>query len=90
MTIRTNSLTELLKILPGDATVRGFEEGLTLMNADGTGQIVMLNDNFYVSATGEKNGSHPTPFDSVTSQNALETTHPIHAHKLRIVARRSV
>lgn len=41
MTIQINSLTELPKIFPTDATVRGFEEGLTLKNADGSGEVVI-------------------------------------------------
>ena|ERR1022692_3030565 len=51
MTIRTNSLIELLKTFPGDATVRGFDEGLTVMNGDGAGRVVILNDTLHVSAT---------------------------------------
>jgi hypothetical protein len=48
MTIQTNSLAELLKIFPADATVRGFEGGITVNNADGPGEIVMLNDSLPV------------------------------------------
>jgi hypothetical protein len=44
--IRTNLLVDLLKTFPDDAIVRGFEGGLTLMNADGTGQVVILHDHF--------------------------------------------
>ena len=51
MTIQTNSLTELLKIFAADATVRGFEGGLTVKNADGSGEVVMLNDNLRVPST---------------------------------------
>jgi hypothetical protein len=65
MTIRTKSLTELLTIFPGDATVRGFENGLTVKNADGSGEVVMLNDNFQVPDAAEKDRSDPTPSDRV-------------------------
>jgi hypothetical protein len=60
MTIQTNSLAELLKILPGDAAVRGFEEGFTVMNAGGSGQVVMSNDNFQVPDMTDENRSNPT------------------------------
>src|SRR5580704_16011764 len=66
MTIRTKSLTELLTIFPGDATVRGFENGLTVKNADGSGEVVMLNDNFQLPDTAEKDKSDPTPSDRLT------------------------
>jgi hypothetical protein len=50
MAIRTNLLIELLKTFPADAIVRGFGDGLTVTNADGTGEVVLLNDGFGVPA----------------------------------------
>jgi hypothetical protein len=89
MTIRTKSLTELLTIFPSDATVRGFENGLTVKNADGSGEVVMLNDNFQVPDAAEKDRSDPTPSDRVTAQNPPETTYPAHSQKLRILSLKS-
>ena len=43
MTIRTGLLAELLKIFPADAIVRVDAGGLVLMNADGTGMVVVLS-----------------------------------------------
>jgi hypothetical protein len=43
MTIRTDLLAELLKIFPADAIVRVDADGLVLMNADGTGMVVLLS-----------------------------------------------
>jgi hypothetical protein len=53
MTIRASLLVDLLKTFPHDATVRGFEDGLLVMNADRTGRVVMLNDHLHVPATTE-------------------------------------
>jgi hypothetical protein len=90
MTIQTNSLTELLKIFPGDATVRGFAEGLTVKNADGSGEVVMMNDNFQAPDAAEKKRSDPSPSGGATPrQDAQEATDPTDAHKLRLVARKS-
>jgi hypothetical protein len=50
MTIRANVLIELLRTFPIDATVHGFENGLTVKNPDGTGEVVMLNDMFGIPA----------------------------------------
>jgi hypothetical protein len=50
--IRASLLIDLLKTFPHDATVVGFEDGLSVMNADGTGKVVMLNDH--------RNGGNPT------------------------------
>jgi hypothetical protein len=58
VTIRTALLIDLLKTFPHDATVRGFEDGLSVTNADGTGQVVMLNDHIHVPATAETRRSH--------------------------------
>jgi hypothetical protein len=90
MTIQTKSLAELLKVFPADATVRGFENGLAVKDADGSGEVVMLNDSFYVPSTAVENASHPTPSDCENLQNAAETTRPTHAHGLKIVVRKSV
>jgi hypothetical protein len=43
MTIRTGLLAELLKIFPADAIVRVDADGLVLMNADGTGMVMLLS-----------------------------------------------
>jgi hypothetical protein len=53
VTIRASLLIDLLKTFPHDAAVRGFEDGLTVMNAVGTGEVVILNDRLHVSATAE-------------------------------------
>jgi hypothetical protein len=90
MTIQTNSLAELLKIFPADATVRGFEEGLTVKNADGSGEVVVLNDNLPVADAAETNRSHPAHPNGTLPQDALPATNPIDAHKLRLVPRKSV
>jgi hypothetical protein len=90
MTIQTNSLTELLKVFPADATVRGFDDGLAVRNADGSGEVVMLNDSFYVPSTAVENTNHPTSSDCENLQNAAETTRPTRGHGIRIVARKSV
>jgi hypothetical protein len=63
MTIQVDSLTELLKILPVDAAVRGFEEGLIVKNADGSGEVVVLNDNLSVPDAAETNTSQPAQPD---------------------------
>ena len=90
MTIQTNSLTELLKVFPADAIVRGFDEGLTVKNADGSGEVVVLNDSFYVPSMEEEITSHPAPSECENLQNAAELTRPPQTHGLRIVARKSV
>jgi hypothetical protein len=46
MSIRTTLLIELLNTFPADAIVRGFADGLTVTNADGTVGVVLLNDGF--------------------------------------------
>jgi hypothetical protein len=43
MTIRTDLLAQLLKIFPADAIVRVVADGLVLMNADGTGMVLLLS-----------------------------------------------
>jgi hypothetical protein len=86
--IRTQTLTELMQIFPGDATVRGFDEGITVKNADGTGEVLLLNDNFFVPVAAETCTRHPTPSDGTPHEEALDTTDPTPAHKLRIVPRR--
>ena len=43
MTIRVDLLTELLKDFPADATVKGYDDGITIANSDGAGQVVLLN-----------------------------------------------
>jgi len=43
MTIQINSLTELLKIFSADSTVQGFEEGVIVKNAHGSGEVIMMN-----------------------------------------------
>jgi hypothetical protein len=48
MAIRTSTLIEFLKTFPDNAIVRGFADGLSVMDADGTGEVVMLNDNFRI------------------------------------------
>jgi hypothetical protein len=48
--IRTGTLIEFLKTFPDDAIVCGFEEGLSVKDADGNGEVVMLNDNFRIPA----------------------------------------
>jgi hypothetical protein len=58
MTIQTNSLAELLKIFPADATVRGFEGGITVKNADGSGEVLMLNDSLPVPSTPYPTQAH--------------------------------
>jgi len=50
MSIRTSTLIEFLKTFPDNATVRGFEDGLSVKNADGTGEVVMLNEMFRIPA----------------------------------------
>jgi hypothetical protein len=59
MAIQTHSLTELLKVFPADATVRGFENGLTVKNADGSGEVVVLNDSFHVPSNGGREHKSP-------------------------------
>jgi len=83
MAIQTHSLTELLKVFPADATVRGFENGLTVKNADGSGEVVVLNDSFHVPSTVVENTRHPTPSDCENLQT--ETTCSTHPPKLWIV-----
>jgi hypothetical protein len=90
MTIQVKSLTELLKILPVDATIRDFEEGLTVKNADGSGEVVVLNDNLPVPDAAEINRGQPAHPDGTTPHDALQATDPIGAPKLRLVPRKSV
>ena len=89
MAIQVKSLTRLLKILPLDATVQGFEEGLTVKNADGSGEVVVLNDNLPVPNAAETNRSQPAHPDGTTPQDALRATDPIDAHRLSLVPRKS-
>jgi hypothetical protein len=89
MTIQTNLLTELLKIFPGNATVRGFEEGLTVKNADGSGEVIMMNDNYPVSHATETNRTDPAPSAGTTAQEA-QATSPTDARKLWLVPPKSV
>jgi hypothetical protein len=72
--IQVNSLTELLKILPVDATVRGLEEGLIVKNADGSGKVVVLNDNLSVPDAAETNTSQPIPMEHLHKTRYM---HPI-------------
>jgi hypothetical protein len=44
MAIKTNELTKLLTIFPEDAIVNSSKDGITLTNADGSGEVVLLND----------------------------------------------
>jgi hypothetical protein len=76
MTIRTNALTELLGIFPDDAIVRGSEGSLSVMNADGSGEVVLLNDCFHIPDMAEAKRRDTAPSDSTTSRTALETTPP--------------
>jgi hypothetical protein len=50
MAIRVSALIQLLKTLPGNAIVRGCADGLSIKEADETGEVVMLNDNFHIPA----------------------------------------
>jgi hypothetical protein len=50
MAIRTSTLIEFLKNFPDNAIVRGFGDGLSVKNADGTGEVVMLNEMFRIPA----------------------------------------
>jgi hypothetical protein len=43
MTIRADELTELLKGFPADATVKGYNNGITIANSDGAGEVVLMN-----------------------------------------------
>jgi len=43
MTIRADVLTELLKGFPADATVKGYNDGITIANSDGAGEVVLMN-----------------------------------------------
>jgi hypothetical protein len=43
MTIRADLLTELLKGFPADATVKGYNDGITIANNDGSGEVVVMN-----------------------------------------------
>jgi hypothetical protein len=72
-----------------DATVQGFEESLTVKNADGSGKVVVLNDNLPVPNAAETNRSQPAHPDGTTPQDALRATDPIDAHRLSLVPRRS-
>jgi hypothetical protein len=44
MSLHTKFLIELFQTLPEDAVVRGFAEGLAVTNADGSGELAMLDD----------------------------------------------
>ena len=44
MVIRANVLMDLLKTFPPDAIIRGFEDGISVRNADGAGEVLVLND----------------------------------------------
>jgi hypothetical protein len=90
MTIQINSLTELLKIFSADSTVQGFEEGVIVKNADGSGEVIMMNDNFPVPDAAETNRNQPTPRDGTTLQGATDGADPPDAHKLWLVPRKSV
>mgnify|MGYP001359811069 CR=1 FL=1 len=90
MTIQINSLTELLKIFSADSTVQGFEEGVIVKNADGSGEVIMLNDNFPVPDMAETNRNQPTPRDGTTLQEATDATDSPGANKLWLVPRKSV
>ena len=52
MAIRTGVLIEFLKGFHNDAIVRGFEDGFQVKNADGTGEVVVLNEDFTLPAKG--------------------------------------
>jgi hypothetical protein len=45
MSLHTKFLIELFQTFPEDAIVRGFAEGLAVTNADGSGELAMLDDN---------------------------------------------
>ena len=51
MPIRPSVLIEFLKTFRDDAIVRGFKDGLKVKNADGTGEVVLMND----GTTSDKN-----------------------------------
>jgi hypothetical protein len=48
--IKTNELTKMLDIFLEDAIVNSSKDGITLTNADGSGEVVLLNDNSAASA----------------------------------------
>jgi hypothetical protein len=50
MAIKINELTKLLDIFPEGVIVRDSTNGLTLTNADGSGKVILLNDNVDASA----------------------------------------
>jgi hypothetical protein len=45
MAIKTNELTKLLDIFPEDAVVNSSKDGITVTNADGSGEVMLLNHN---------------------------------------------
>ena len=61
-----------------------------MKNADGSGEVILMNDNFPAPDAAEMNRNHPTPRDGATPQDALEATDPTDRHKLRLVPRKSV
>jgi hypothetical protein len=50
MAIKTNELTKLLDIFLEDPIVNSSKDGITLTNADGSGEVVLFNDNSAASA----------------------------------------
>jgi hypothetical protein len=50
MAIPASTLIEFLRTFPENAIVHGFENGLSVKNADGTGEVVLLNDTFRIPA----------------------------------------
>jgi hypothetical protein len=57
MAIRASTLIEFLKTFPDNAIVRGFEDGLSVKDADGTGEVVMLNDRIPAKSTPRSRGN---------------------------------
>jgi hypothetical protein len=50
MLININELTKLLDTFPEDAIVNSSKHGITVTNADGSGEVMLLNDNSAASA----------------------------------------
>jgi hypothetical protein len=50
MAIPASTLIEFLRTFPENAIVRVFENGLSIKNADGTGEVVLLHDTFRIPA----------------------------------------
>ena len=50
MLLQTKFLIELFRALPEDAIVHGFADGLVVTNAEGTREVVILNESFDLPA----------------------------------------